>query len=186
MKIEGSGRGGSMRAHIDFILKEEGEEGLERLENTMVELGHPINYRELKAMEPFPLRLEAITLLAIKRIFDYDDKKLQEMGEFVVKFSIIIKLFMKYFISLEKLLKVGPSMWRKGGTMGDLIIAEYDKESRHAVIRIANYRTHPVYCPIFRGYFLGAIKMIVKGEPTIEETKCIYRGDEYHEFVLRW
>ncbi|GAI52915.1 unnamed protein product, partial [marine sediment metagenome] len=30
------------------------------------------------------------------------------------------------------------------------------------------------------------IQMIVGSKVTSEETKCVHRGDEYHEFLLKW
>ena len=180
------GRGAGIKVHADFILKEKGEEGLKKLEDTIARLGHPIKYNEIKGMEFYPLGLEAVTLLAIERLFDFNDEKFQEMGEFVVKFSVVIKLFMRFFISLDKLLKEAPGMWRKGSTIGDLKIAEYNRDNKYAIIRLENYRLHPIYCSILKGYFLGAIKMIVKSKAIVKETKCIYRGDEYHEFLLKW
>lgn len=186
MKIKEMGRGAGVKAHGEFIFKEKGEEGLKKLEETMAGLGYPIKYREIRAMELFPISSEALTLLIIKKLFDFNDEKFQEMGEFVLKFSMVIRLFVKYFISMDKLLKEASMMWKKGGSAGDLKIIRYDKDNRSATLRLENYRLHPIYCPIFEGYLLGAIKMIVKSEAKIEETKCVYRGDEYHEFVLNW
>lgn len=186
MALEGKVKGDGMKNYTDFILKEEGEEGLKKLEETITNLGYPIRYRELIAMEFLPIGLEAITLLAIKRLFNYDDEKFQEMGRFGSKFSIIIRLFTRYFVSPEKLLKEASKMWRKGCTVGDLRVVEYNKEKNYLILRLEDYRLHPIHCQIFKGSILSALQMILKIKATCEETKCLYRGDNYHEFLVKW
>lgn len=184
MKIKGEARGLGFQTEAKFVLKEEGEEGLKRLEDQMAKLGYP--YSEIKTMDFYPLGLLAVNMLVIKRLFNYDDKKFQEMGKFEAKSSLIIRLFMKYFVSLERLAKETPKMWRKYYTVGDLKVPEINQEKRYIIIRIENFRLHPILCQILIGYFQSIVKMVLKDETTCEETKCVFRGDECHEFLMRW
>lgn len=186
MKLEGEVRGAGMKSYAEFILKEEGKEGLAKLQELMAKLGYPIKYQDMRAMEFFPIGLEALTLLAIKRLFDYDDKKFQEIGELGTKLSIIIRLFMKYFVSPPKLLKEAANMWRKGATVGDFKVVEYNKNKKYLILRLENFRLHPLHCQVIKGYLSGALQMILKGKATAEETKCIYQDDDYHEFLVKW
>ncbi|MFQ6084547.1 MAG: hypothetical protein ACE5WD_14505, partial [Candidatus Aminicenantia bacterium] len=140
MKIKGETRGVSIKDVLDFVFKEEGEEGLKKLEETMVKLGKPIKYREIKLMTFYPLKLLAITLLAIKRFFNYDDKKFQEMGRFAPKVSFMMRLFAKYFYSIRKVIKETPKWWRKVFTIGDIKVVEYDQEKRYMIMRLENFR----------------------------------------------
>jgi len=39
---------------LDFLLKEKGEEGVEKVEEAMTELGYPLKYRELKDFKWYP------------------------------------------------------------------------------------------------------------------------------------
>ena len=87
---------------IKFILKEEGEEGLKRLEEEMQRIGYPFNYKEIKLMDFYPLWMNAILLTVIEKLFDYDEKKFEEIGRFEAKISFIIRLFVKYFFSVKK------------------------------------------------------------------------------------
>jgi len=186
MKLKGEVKGTGIKTHGKFILKEEGEEGLKKLEDTMAGLGYPIEFREVKATTLYPFGVEAVILLAIKRLFNYDDKKFQEMGRFHAKLSLIIRLFMKYFVSLERVSKEGPEMWRRYFTLGDIEIVEIDEEKRHIIFRVRNFQFHPLHCQILRGSIPTIIQMIVGSKVTSEETKCVHRGDEYHEFLLKW
>ena len=186
MKIKGEVRGMGMKGHAEFILKEEGEEGLKKLEETITNLGYPIKYKEMKLMAFYPVGLEAATLILIKRFFRYDDKKFQEMGKFGVKISFLVRLFTRYFVSVEKFAKLAPDMWKKGGALGDFKIVEYDIPKKRLVLAIENFSLHPLYCQVFTGYFSKGLQMIIGKETTCEETKCTHRGDDYHEFLLKW
>lgn len=184
MKIEGEARGLGFQTEAKFVLKEEGGEGLKKLEAQMAKLGYP--YSKIKTMDFYPIGLLAVNMLVIKRLFNYDDKKFQEMGKFEAKSSLIIRLFMKYFVSLERVAKESPKMWRKYYTVGDLKVPEINQEKRYIIIRIENFRLHPILCQILIGYFQSIVKMVLKDETTCEETKCVFRGDECHEFLMRW
>ena len=133
IKIEGKTMGNSIKNSGEFILREEGEEGLKKLEDAMSALGYPIRYREIKATSFYPSNLLAITFVTMKRLFSYDDKKFQEMGEFRAKFSLIIRLFMRYFVSIDKAAKALPIIWRKLFTTGDARVVELNKEARYAI-----------------------------------------------------
>ena len=186
MKIEGEVRGVAIKGDGEFILKEKGEEGLKQLEEAMAKLGCPIKYKEIESTHFYPLSWDAINLLTLKRLFNFDNKKIQELGKFLTKTSLVLKLFMKYFVSLEKVLKEVSRMWKKHYTIGDIKVVKIDKERKRLILRVENFRVHPLYCQVFIGYFSGVTQMIVRNEPVCEETKCMFRGDSYHEFLIKW
>ncbi len=186
MKIKGEVKGNAMIENMKFILKEEGEEGLKQLERAMTELGHPIRHKEIGTMIFYPLWLDAVMLLVIKRLFNYDDKKFQKMGRFEPKISFLIRLFMKHFVSIERAAKEVPNMWKSSFTVGNLNIEEYNVGKRYGILRLKDYRSIPIQCQIFKGYFASLVQMVVGSEVVCQETKCIHKGDEYHEFVFKW
>ena len=186
MKLKGQIRGAAIKEIIKYILKEEGKDGLGKLEDVMEKIGYPIKDRNIKAMKFYPLGLEASTLVAVKRLFNYDDKKFQDLGKFAGKFSIIIRLFMGYLVSLDKIAKETPKMWRKYFSIGDLDIAEINEEEKYVILRIKNYYLHPIHCQILIGYLSSILQIVVKSPVTCEETKCTFQGDEYHEYLLKW
>jgi hypothetical protein len=184
MKIKGEIRGLGFKTEAEFVLKEEGKEGLKKLENTMKELGFP--YKKIKIMSFYPLGLLAVALVVIKRLFNYDDKKFQEMGKFESKSSLIIRLFMKYFVSLDRIAKEAPRIWREYYTVGKFKVVEHDEDKKYIILRLEEFMFHPILCQVLIGYFLSIIKMVVKSEPICEETKCLHCGDKYHEFLVKW
>ena len=75
-------------------------------------------------------------------------------------------------------------MWRKYFTVGNLKVIEYDREKQHSISRIEDFDVHPIQCQVLLGYFSTISQMITGGKVVGKETKCIYRGDKYHEFLF--
>jgi len=186
MEIKGEARGITLKVDMEFVLKEKGQEGLKKLEEELEKLGYPIKYKEINIGAFYPIGLDVINILAIKKLFGFDEKKLKEMGMTVPKFSFFIKLILKYFFSIKRVLKEISKTWRDHYTVGDLKVIEVNEEKKYLILRLENFDIHPVCCPTIEGYFMTTCQMVVKGQTTCTETKCTFRGDEYHEFLIKW
>ncbi len=184
--VKGELRGLGMKNEMEFVLKEEGQEGLEKFEETMNQLGFPMRYKETKAMNFYPLSTYVVALLVMNKLFSYDNEKLQEKGEFLTKVSLVVRLFLKNFVSLEKVAKDVSKMWRKYYTTGDFKIIEIDEEKRCGVIRLENFYLHPFHAETLKGYFRAIVKMVVKSEVICEERKEFDGDEKNHEFSLKW
>lgn len=184
--LSGESRGANIKVDFDFVLEIKGEKGLEKVENRMVELGYPLNYKNIKPMDFYPIGLDAIVLLSIKEIFNFNDGDIEKMGAAVVKFSPLMKVFMKYFSSLSLISGQIPGMWKKHYTMGKLIMFDFSDEKKYAIIREEDFKIHPVYCDIHKGYFTKVAQLVVKAPVVCQETKCMFKRDPYHEFLLTW
>jgi len=185
-KNKGETRQMSFKTTAQFVLKEKGEEGLKKLEDVMAEAGYPIKYKSVKAMDFYPLWADAIKLLALQKLFGWDDKKFEEMGRFEARNSLIVRVFLQYIISIEKAVKEGPKLWNKYFTKGNLKVIKLDLQNKSAVFRLENFYHHPLSCKTHKGYFPSLFQLIVKSKVRFEETKCIHRGDDYHEFIVKW
>jgi len=186
MKINGEVRMVGVKSYLDFILKEEGEEGLKKVEDTMLSFGFSLKREKIRKMDFFPLNQLAILLVVIKKLFNYDDEKFQEMGKFQVRGSLLLTMLVKYLVSLNRAVKELPNLWRKHLTVGKLTAVELNEEEKHLTMRLENYRMHPIHCQILKGYFLASLQRIIIEKRTCEETKCIFKGDDYHEFLVKW
>jgi len=185
MKVKGEARGLGFQTEAKFILEKKGEEGLKKLEDEMERLGHP--YSDIKTMDFYPLGLLGVALLTIKKLFNFTDQDFQELGAFEAKSSLIIRVSMKYFISLDRMAKEVPKMWRQYYSVGDFKIIEMNKERKDVLIRLENFKLHPILCQVFIGYFTSLMRMITRSDQiTCEEIKCAHRGDEFHEFFIKW
>lgn len=186
MKIKGEVRGMTFKVDYEFILEEKGEEGLKKVEDRMAVLGYPLKYQEIKTMDFYPIGLSAIFLIVIKEVFNFNEQDLERWGRSVVKFSLIMKIFMKYFVSLELIAKQIPTIFRKHYTIGELKMPEYSEEKKYVILKLRNFQLTPIHCSIYKGYFAKTAEMVVKTPVTCKERKCMFRGDEYHEFLLTW
>ncbi len=187
MTLNGEVRGISLKRYKEYVLKEEGKEGLNKLESAMKELGHPTEYKKIETTSFYPISLEAITLLTVQRLFNLSDEKLQEIGILQSKTPMMIRLFAKYIFSFEKAAQSTQKLWRTYYTIGDLKVIEYDKEKKFAIMRLENFHHHPLHCQIIKGYLLGIFSVLIGSKPKLcNETKCTHKNDAYHEFLVEW
>jgi len=188
IEIKGEVRGAVFEIDREYVLKEKGKEGLKKVEEELEKIGYPIKYREIKTFNYYPVGLRILSLLAIKSVFNFDDEKIKEMGSFGTKISIIVKFFIKYVFSPKKAFDAQTSrLWREHWTVGDLIPVELNEEKKYAILRLQNFSLHPIYCTYLKGYFPGPFQLMIKNSKmTCEETKCVFRGDEYHEYLIKW
>jgi len=182
-------RGVVLKTDSEYILEKQGESGLKRLEAELEKMGQPIKYQEIKNMDFCPAGLRVLSLLAIKKVFGFDDEEIKEMGFIATKKSLIIKLFVRYFLSTERVFyKEAPRIWQKHWTKGTLVPIELNEKEKYAVLRLEDFELHPIYCSVYlRGYFSGILQMLIKTPKiTCQETKCSFKGDQYHEYLLKW
>ena len=102
MMIKGKIRGMDLKADAEFVLRKKGKEGLRKLEEKLKEINFPIEYDKIKSMDFYPGGLKAISLLAVKTVFGWDDQIIEEMGREASKVSLIIKVFVRFFGSLSR------------------------------------------------------------------------------------
>ena len=186
MEKEGKTRGVALKNHREFILKEKGPEGLKIFEDAMANVGYPLKHKDLQEMSFYPIGLEIVELLVIKKLFNFDDKKIEEMGAFEARLSLVMKIFFKYFVSVKLLAQQAPEMWTKSYTIGDFKVKEWSEKDKYAIITIENFNLHPVHCIQMGGYISSIVKMVARGNVSCQETKCIHKGDDHHEFLLKW
>jgi len=186
-QIKGSSRGAVFQPHAIFIRKKKGEEGLRAVEKKMAELGYPVNFKKINVGGWYPEFLSVLIILVAKDLFNWTEKDIFDMGSSAPKYSFIARTLMAYFLSLKRFLVEVPKYWGKHLDFGELEVAEFDEEKRYIILREKGYRFHPLMCLYHAGYYQGITKYIIKSEKiSIEETKCIFKGDPYHQYTIRW
>lgn len=186
-------RGIDFKTDEDFILKEKGKQGLEKVEQRMAELGYPIKYKKISPVSFYPLGLRVLSLLVIKEIFGWDDKKIKEMGEVAPKSSLFIKIFMRFVASIKGIKQETSRMWRRYHSTGELKLSIIDddfsvlREPGHKCkLKLIDHYIHPTYCIYLEGYWNTVCEMVIGAPATCREIKCPLKGDKSHEFVLEW
>ena len=187
VQIKGNVRGAIFQAHAIFIQKKKGEEGLDVVEKKMAELGYPVNFKKIRAGEWYPESLSVLIILVAKDLFDWTEKDIFDMGSSAPKYNFITKILMKYFLSLRRFIVEVPKYWREHLDFGELEIVQFDEEKRYIIMREKGYRFHPIMCVYHAGYYQEITKYIIKSEKiSIEETRCVFKGNPYNEYVIRW
>jgi hypothetical protein len=189
MEIKGGTRGGVFKTDALYVLSKEGESGLKKVEELAKELDCPLNYNQFKTMEWYPVGLRAISLILIQKVFGWGDAEISKMGNESPKHSFISKMLMKYFLSAERSFIESPKYWVKHYNIGRLESVEFNEKEKYTILRLYEFEVHPILCTYFfeNGYFLRIAQYGIKSDKIFsKETKCIFRGDPYHECLIRW
>lgn len=186
LKTKGEVRGMNLKSDFNFVFEKKGQKAVEEAEKRMEELGLPLKYKEINSMEFYPLGPGTVFILVIKEVLNLDEKDIEEWGRSIVKFSLITKIFLNYYVAFNLFQKEASEVWKKYYTVGDLHLAEYDKVRKRGKLLLKNFNVHPVYCLLLKGYFSKLCEMLIKSPTVCQETKCTFKGDEYHEFSFTW
>lgn len=187
MKLAGKARGVVFVEDREYLLSKEGEEALKKVEEATREMGYPIDYAGIKPLEWYPLGLWIVHLLAVKQALNWGDKDIFAMGNAAPKFSIVVKMLLKYFVSLKQSYNQAPHYWRKHFTVGKITLPKFHEEDKWLIVRLEDVKLHPIACALLAGYFLRIGQYVIKSRHiTIEEVKCMHRGDPYHDFLFKW
>lgn len=184
--VEGFCRGVSLQTPLAYVENNFGKEKLLLVEEELVKIGIPTK-KEVLVMQRYPLGYMTLLHLTIKETLNWTDEDIKEMGYNLPKISFFVKMLTKHFISTRKTFEAITSFWSNHFTVGRIIPYKIDEEEKYLIIRIEDYKTDPIDCKLFEGYFSIMAMLATKAkEVKIEETKCIYRGDEFHEYVIKW
>jgi len=187
MQIKGNSRGEILRTHAIYIFYRKGEEGVKAVEKKMEELGYPLKFKGIRPLTWYPEALSVLVVLVAKEIFKWEDSDIFDMGNSAPKYSFIVKLLMKYFISPRRCFEESPEYWRKHFDFGELEASELSEKEKYLVVRVKGYKFHPIMCNNHASYFLRIAQFSNKSQKiTIQETKCVYKDDPYHEYVISW
>ncbi len=184
MKFKGNTRGSEILSLARYVKAKYGKEGLEKLEKKMEEIGYPLHFNEIKPARWYPEAQNNLAMITAKEIFGWKD--LFELGYNCPTFSFGVRVFMK-LASAEKVFQESAKTWKKFVDVGTLEPYKFNEKEKYIILRFKDYRFHPLMCPWYAGFFLKIGEYVIKGEKlTIEETKCIHKGDPYHEYVIKW
>lgn len=184
MRMKGRTKGSELLTLSSYIRQKYGEQKLKLLEREMERVGYPLKFDEIKPMEWYPESLNVLAMVVAEHLFGWKD--LFEIGSFSPKFSIGVKLFMR-FVSLERVFKEASKTWRRFLDFGTLKPYEFNEKEKYFILHLKDYKTHPDMCRYYAGFFLRITQYLKKSKKiTAEETKCMFRGDPYHEYTIRW
>ncbi len=176
-----------VRTNKEYIISKEGEEGFEKVKKRMEELGGEIDFKSLNGKTWEEDWRNSLFIATAREVFNWNDEDIFEMGRYIPRASFFIKSIIQYLASLDMVLKNVGVYWDKHHDFGSLEAVEHNKEGKYVIIRKRNFLMHPVMCSYHAGYFKGISEFVIKGDNLrVEETKCMHKGDEYHEYIIKW
>ena len=185
MSMPGKVRGVTLYTDAEYIRRHEGEESLRHVEQETREMGYPIDYRNVKTMDWYPIGIRGVSLFAIRKALNWNDEQLRELGRTAPKYSIVTKLMLRYLVSPEMLVRRLESYWRKNYSRGYLSGKVADKS---LLLYLKDSGIPEPLFPYLEGYFAGVLGMIIGNYEriSIEHKKRLDGGKECYELVLKW
>lgn len=187
LKIQGNVRCDILKTDFDYIKKREGAEAFKKINSEMKKIDERFNYKHLKNIGWAPIGWKLILMNTAKKLFKWNNKDLFDMGHSQPVNSFIIKTVLKYFASLERNFKETTNYWIKYWNIGKLVPHKLDLNKKIAIVKIKNFKVHPNLCSYLTGNIKAFAELILKNKNIkVKETKCIFRGDSYHEYTIKW
>jgi hypothetical protein len=171
-----------------YIRKKTGEESyaklLESLNAASFQTPDPSRYAD---MEWIPAEWPTIFLVGAKKVLGWKNEDFFWMGYVNFSLSAFKKIFMSIFIPPKTIIKKSAEVWSSHFSKGTMVLEKFDEEKREGMVRIYDFRKHYLQCLYMKGGFKKLIELATDSSSvTINESKCVFNGDEYHEFIFKW
>lgn len=180
-------RAGDLKLLKKYVVKEEGEEGWEKIKKEMKKMGHPITSKDF-SVQFSSLGIRILLFLSAKRALGWDDEKLEDWGRALPKDLMIIKFFSPVFrLNREFLFKKLPRIAQRYVKNLEIRPVEADLQNNQCVIRVDKLKSVPseaeeVGLAYYKGFFAGWAEMVVG-----EKVACqLEKGKNYYRFTLSW
>ena len=186
MKIPGDTKGSEFLTLRDYIKEKYGEKKVRLLEESVKKLGYDLEFDKIDPLKWYPEALNILGILVAKELFNWTPADIFKFGNASPKFSFGVRLFVK-LVSLKKVFEEVGKSWNKFMKVGILEPYIYDEKKKYLILRLKNYRFHPIMCHYFAGFFLRFPQYVMKSKKiTIKETACPYKGGAWHEYLVKW
>ncbi len=186
----GKQRGEPIKYFVKYVKEKEGEEKFAELEKLLKKMGVDIsNVGDLTNTELIPEHVPQAFIVAAARLFNWTEEDVFEMARSAVPLSLHLKVFIKYFASIEKGVKATGKFWRREYTRGYLEAEKFKKKGKHGeiVLSLNDFKNHPLIYAFIRGFIshevqliTGADKVEVKGERKPD------KGKERYKIYVKW
>lgn len=186
-KLNGKVRGSVFVTDTKYVTEQKGKKGLEELTKRIKKENPDFDLDDIKNTKWYPLEWRVLMLLAAQETFGWNRKDIYEWGRAAPGTSFVVKTLMRYFTTFEKTTQQASAYWRKHYSIGELEAVEFNSKEKYVIFRLKNFSVHPVTCPYLAGFFQGMGELTNPSEKIkTTETKCVFKGDDYHEFIIEW
>ena len=186
-KLSVKERGVGIKYLNDYLFYKKGKNGLEKAKRELNKVGYKLpDIDKIDNLDWISSSVTIIYFLAAAKVFNFSENDILEIGrDAAISPSTLAKFFIKYFLSLERTIKKAAAQWKNLYSEGEVIIKEINKKKKVIIIQLKNICRHPAVCIYNKGVF-SRIAEIATGWKNlkVEETKCCFSNDKYHEFVI--
>ncbi len=176
-----------IRVEKEYVLQKEGEGGFKKVKSRMEELGVDLDFKKLDFITWEKEWKNSAFIAICKEVFNWTEEDVFQMGRYSPRASFFIKSIIQYLVSIDTVFQNMGTYWEKHHDFGELEPVEINKEKKYVVFRKKNFFTHPVMCIYHAGYFQGIAEFVIKSKKiNTQEVKCMHRGDDYHEYIIKW
>jgi hypothetical protein len=188
MSKKGEVKGEVLRDHFIYAKRKYGQEAVNRIEARLKELGYELKFNEIKPLDWYPDAYCGLILVIMKDEFNLTDQGIYQMGWDATRYSfIVVKLLLRYLLSVEKLFSEPQKHWDKHLNFGRVKVIELNSLEKRIILRVEDYDIHPTTCFYQAGYYAGLIHYTTGSDKTkVTETKCLHKEDLYHEYLIEW
>jgi hypothetical protein len=188
MLAEGNVRGETILNNINYIKIKEGQDSVNVIFEEMKKISYPLEFDKIIQREWYKESYNVLINLIMKDVFQWKDDDIFNSGRGAAKISFFLKTMIQYLVSPVVLANNASKYWNKQLDFGSLNVVEANEEERKMVMRVEGYNKSSVSCVYQAGYFFELISYSLKNKENlqIEETKCIYAGDSFHEYTIKW
>lgn len=186
-KIEGRARGVIFQTDIQYIEGKMGKKEANKIRREIKKIIPEYDHSQIKTTDWYPLWWRIISLKVIKNHFNWGKKELVEMGHSAPGNSFLVRVILRYFVSLKKTFQEGKKYWDKHYHPGNFESIKFNNKEQYVIFRIKNFKGHPDLCFYLQGYFKAIAELTLPGKKIdIKETKCLHKKGPCHEFKLSW
>jgi hypothetical protein len=186
-KIEGKVRGSCSESIVKYLKRINKESYLPEIEEKLKKYGFEEKLAKIDPLKWYPIALEVALIFSAKEVLNWGEKEIRELGKNIPKMSMMIRLLMKFLISLKVLFKKAPFYWEKHFNFGKLTVPEINEKEKYLLVKIENFDLHPLYCKFLEGYFETMLLFVSKTKNIeVKEIKCPFKGNSSHEFLFNW
>ncbi len=184
---KGEARGIAFQTDEKFILFKDGVEKLGEIESQIgLLIDEDFKYDKIDTSGFYPVGLRAVSILVIVESLGLNDSGIKDMGFLAPKTSMAIRLFTRYFLSIEKVFEKVAMIWSRHYTLGTLEPLEINHSENYLKLKLKDFNVHPVFCTYLSGYFKKIGEMATKDKVTIKEIECCFKEGKDHIFEIRW
>lgn len=183
---EGMIAGEVFHTQYEYVKRNKGDQGLDAFAKKAKEYGQELDLRDMNFQKWYPVGLRPFSWFIMLKTFGWGEKEFLDSAYQAPKVSFIMRILARYFVSPKVTIQKSPKYWNKHYTIGSLEVHKIDMKNKRFVLRVKDFKVSPLFCIFYLGYFKKVVEFGGIKNPSVRETKCIYNGDDLHEFEITW